>query len=431
MSDSININTRQGPHDTLDGLVSNTLTELEENEVSTIASYALYSNTGIESVEFQNVTGVGSYGMCGCTNLQSVSLPACKTIGANAFEGDGKLSEVSIPECTKIEGSAFKNACVPKLVLPKVTSIAEGINNEYGCAEIDFFSKLSSIPAKAFSNAYNMTDLTLRSSTLISLASTNAFTGTPIANGYGKIWVPDDLVDTYKAATNWSTYASVIDSIENYTQEHNSSITDTWDEIFAAEEDGSYATKYKIGDTKYVNYFGIPHLMRIAAFDADELADGTGNAKITWISKGTREEHRMNSTLTTAGGWAESGMRQHLIDDVLPGIDSAVRNHIKAVNKTYYFSSTDTRIAVDKIWIPSRREVGFTSNIENSGPIYSGIFTDDASRKTYIAATQIQAGYTWLRSRSSTTYFYALQPNGSNYAHEATRSLYVLFGFCT
>ena len=34
--------------------------------------------------------------------------------------------------------------------------------------------------------------------------------GTPIANGNGYIYVPDADVETYKTATNWSTYANQI-----------------------------------------------------------------------------------------------------------------------------------------------------------------------------------------------------------------------------
>jgi hypothetical protein len=39
----------------------------------------------------------------------------------------------------------------------------------------------------------------------------NAFTGTPlVGDGTGYIYVPDDLVDAYKSATNWSALASHI-----------------------------------------------------------------------------------------------------------------------------------------------------------------------------------------------------------------------------
>ena len=40
--------------------------------------------------------------------------------------------------------------------------------------------------------------------------NSNDLKGTTIENGTGYVYVPDDMVDTYKSATNWSTYASQI-----------------------------------------------------------------------------------------------------------------------------------------------------------------------------------------------------------------------------
>ena len=42
------------------------------------------------------------------------------------------------------------------------------------------------------------------------MSNINMLQSTPIANGTGYVYVPDDMVDTYKSATNWSTYASQI-----------------------------------------------------------------------------------------------------------------------------------------------------------------------------------------------------------------------------
>ena len=48
---------------------------------------------------------------------------------------------------------------------------------------------------------------------MCTLANTNAFTNTPIESGTGYIYVLDELVDSYKSATNWSTYAEQIKPI--------------------------------------------------------------------------------------------------------------------------------------------------------------------------------------------------------------------------
>ena len=92
-------------------------------------------------------------------------------------------------------------------------------------------------------------------------------------------------------------------------------ITDTWEQIFAAEADGTYASKYNVGsyvvlaaDTEGVV------CAEIAAKNADPLADGTGNAKITWITKYLANTNkRMNPDVVTVykypdvPSWSASG----------------------------------------------------------------------------------------------------------------------------
>ena len=69
--------------------------------------------------------------------------------------------------------------------------------------------------------------------------------------------------------------------------------------------------------------------MEIVGFDADDKADGTGKAKITWGSKTLLKTRRsMNSSETTAGGWGSSAMRTFLQNTVMPLIPSTVRNGI-------------------------------------------------------------------------------------------------------
>ena len=52
---------------------------------------------------------------------------------------------------------------------------------------------------------------------MATLSNTNAFSSTPIASGTGYIYVPRALVDSYKAASKWSTYANQFRALEDYT----------------------------------------------------------------------------------------------------------------------------------------------------------------------------------------------------------------------
>ena len=50
----------------------------------------------------------------------------------------------------------------------------------------------------------------------MTLKNISAFNSTPIKSGTGYIYVPMSLVDTYKSATNWSTFANQFRAIEDY-----------------------------------------------------------------------------------------------------------------------------------------------------------------------------------------------------------------------
>lgn len=94
------------------------------------------------------------------------------SVGSSAFAQFATLTKVDLPKVTTIAASAF---CWGKIQI-----------------------------------------LILRSETLCALANANAFTQSPFASGTGYIYVPSALVDSYKAATNWSTYANQIRAIEDY-----------------------------------------------------------------------------------------------------------------------------------------------------------------------------------------------------------------------
>ena len=50
------------------------------------------------------------------------------------------------------------------------------------------------------------------------LVNKNALQNTMIANGTGYIYVPAELVETYKTTSNWETYADQIRAIEDYPE---------------------------------------------------------------------------------------------------------------------------------------------------------------------------------------------------------------------
>ena len=169
-----------------DMIISRNITELIDDVLTSIGLYAFHGCSSLTSVEFPIVTSINTYAFYGCSSLTSVEFPATTSIGDHAFYGCSSLTTADFPAVTTIGGSAF-----------------------YGCSSLTTidFPAVTTISGNAFINCSRLTSVILRNTSQVAtLSSTNAFSGAPNAI----IYVPDALVNDYKAATNWSTYADRI-----------------------------------------------------------------------------------------------------------------------------------------------------------------------------------------------------------------------------
>lgn len=142
-----------GDHAAEDAIISRTITD--------------YTN--------DRVTSIGNYAFTGCSSLTSADFPAATSIGESAFSECSNLTSADFPAVTSIENFAFEV-----------------------CS--------------------NLTSITLRVTTQVcTLSNTSAFNSTPIKSGTGYIYVPAALIDSYKTATNWTTYANQFRALESYT----------------------------------------------------------------------------------------------------------------------------------------------------------------------------------------------------------------------
>ena len=156
-------------------------------------------------------TGVDGYAFYGDKSLASVSLPVATSVGTNVFYGCTSLASVSLPLVTSLGGYAFYGCTsLTSVPLPLVTSISSSAFQNCSALTTADFPAATSISSNAFNGCTALTSLTLSKNQVATLSSTSALQNTPIASGTGYIYVPDDLVDQYKAATNWATYANKI-----------------------------------------------------------------------------------------------------------------------------------------------------------------------------------------------------------------------------
>ena len=187
-------------------LLTNKMTALNSSATS-VRQYALRGATALVSIDLPKATSVATNAFYGCTKLTSVNMPLVKTIADNAFNGCSVLPSIVLPSLTTGNSYMFRYCYKLATVdLPVITNIA----------------------ANMFGDCRTLTAVILRSNTMCTLANTSAFsncyhlTGTvnsqynPNGDKDCYIYVPAALIDSYKSASNWSTYANQIRAIEDF-----------------------------------------------------------------------------------------------------------------------------------------------------------------------------------------------------------------------
>lgn len=187
-----------------------------------IGDYAFYGQNKLTSVDFPFVATIGIQSFAECTTLQDATIPLATKIGSNAFLNCKVLKKAHYPLASDVGLYAFRNCYqLNEVHLPLITSVSDctfdmpqGYNDVLTQADLP---KVTSIKAYAFRRCRVLKALILRADSVVALANTNAFTLTPIESGTGYVYVPRTLVDSYKVATNWSTYAAQFRALEDYT----------------------------------------------------------------------------------------------------------------------------------------------------------------------------------------------------------------------
>lgn len=299
------------------------------------------------------------------------------------------------------------------------------------------FLNVNIIEDRAFSNAAQLETLILREDSVSLLNGVNHFNGTKIVSGTGYIYVPAALVDFYKAASGWSTYASQIRAIEDYPE-----VCDpySWVAVSKAIENGTYKDVYKIGDEVPVDLGseGVIN-MQIAAFDADTLADGSGTAAISWVAKELLKTGcRMNPSQVNngdgtyqegtgaIGGWEKCEMRSYIQNTVKPLVPANVMSMISPVNKSHVAydttASSFNQTTAEDLWVPSANE------IKNSTSVYGRLFPDKTSLIKRVGTT---ARLWATRDASGGSNFKGVLTSGAIGANLPTSIHFVCLGFCT
>lgn len=145
------------------------------------------------------------------SKLKEFNLPLCKNVGNYTFNGCTNLvlDSIQLPSCTHIGWGVFRKTSInlEMLELPKIVAIQKYAF--IGCKllnGIDIGEDVKTIAQDAFSYIENLKIVICRAVTPPTLGA-KCFNGN---HADRKIYVPDESVEAYKTATNWSAYANKI-----------------------------------------------------------------------------------------------------------------------------------------------------------------------------------------------------------------------------
>lgn len=198
MSEFINTIDVLGDDAVIDSIINRTITEFKDNMVTIVEQYAFYKCTALTDVGVLNATTIKTNSFAYCSSLERVELPQ-----VTAFTGGGQFQD-----CTALK----------KVKLPALNYASTGYEFR-NCSSLRILDTLGAwnISSNTFRGCSSLIALIQRGEKIPTLKSNTAFNGTPIASGAGYIYVPRALVDSYKAATNWSAYATQFRALEDYT----------------------------------------------------------------------------------------------------------------------------------------------------------------------------------------------------------------------
>ena len=177
-------------------IVANTAISGDITILGTNIANCAFSRKTLNNVVAPNVESIGQYGFSDCASLISGDFPKVTSLGNYSFNSCNKLTTINVPLADSVPTAAF-----------------------YGVRMVNRFDfhRITSIVTSAFAVCTGIQQFIIRTDKVCSLASTQAFANSAIANKTCLIFVPSSLVDSYKSATNWSTYATLFRAVEDIT----------------------------------------------------------------------------------------------------------------------------------------------------------------------------------------------------------------------
>lgn len=217
-----------------DRYLSGELTEIYNDHITYLAKGRFDKHTEITAVSMPNLVEAAADAFAECTSLKTIYFPKLEKITSNFLEGCSSLDKkLVLPSLKTIGGQFLTNSSVEILSLPAITKYPG--RALYGANKLTtlHIPNATSIDDYAFYHAHVLKKVVIEQENAVcTLASgSNVFkyayhfigevneTYNPEGLRDGVFYVPDNLVNRYKAATNWSVFADQIKPLSEYVEE--------------------------------------------------------------------------------------------------------------------------------------------------------------------------------------------------------------------
>lgn len=226
-TDQIAWDSTKGFGDAVDAITTGGANHSVEDAIITRSIAGAYSN--------DRITAVGACAFLGCQALTAIDLPNVTQVKRNAFEACMFLQTINLPKATDLGKEVFYSSGIQQADFPLLTTMENGCFNvaknlisanlplvtalpadafHLSTIRTADFAAVTNISRTAFTDCTSLETLIIRTPSVCVISDISvALRGSKIAAGTGYIYVPDNLVDSYKTATNWVTLANQIKPI--------------------------------------------------------------------------------------------------------------------------------------------------------------------------------------------------------------------------
>lgn len=242
--------------------------------VESIPNTAFSGCTGMTSLVFEEgskLTALTNYSFAGCKSLTGVTIPSGITTMGAAFNDCTSLSSVTFENNSQLTTIDGFGGCTSLTGITIPSSVTTVKNSAFSICRsltsIDIPAGVTNIGNQAFRGCSGLTGVTVNATTPPTLGTT-VFDNTNNC----PIYVPCNSASAYRAATNWSAYASRIHGIQPCQETYKLVASYSNGDSFSAVCDSN--TTLTSGDTKPTGYTYSAMTSAVIGDCINQIADG-------------------------------------------------------------------------------------------------------------------------------------------------------------